>query len=772
MSANQQSDMNNNSEDKKPQTRTIANHTAVRIAIDPVLAAAGSSAGQLVLAPFERREIACHELDGYDLKAWKRRGLISVQEQQANQSDGGSQRSDRAALGWALPLVHFAGAAALLARRRWPEFQVDGYLLLGVLLGLLALGRCMIDVCDYLKTTPAWPRWKAHGGDKPAGDPQAACVSPTRVVLAWMLLTGLLTVGVALLVQWRWPEQQLDSYLMVGGLLAVAALGIGVVHLFRLLGGPRFWSLLITCLTPWRSIPSILVVSLIVPVVAILLSKRGPEHPINSLNQLIADPIMFFSSPSSGPLDGSLLDLLLRLSFVLVATLLPALLLYLFHRQRLETLRESFLRDAIRLNPTLVTENEARTMYGGMIDDILGKPPEGKAPSSVLSGFEQLPVLISTFLFALGWSFTLIINGADAVSQELFGLHTNAQLFGFLGAYFFALNLIFRRYVRSDLNTKAYTHMAVRVLTTFVLIWVVSVIQVIEAGGPSAQAAGATSARTMSEISLYLLAFVVGIIPETATALLQDVLRRRWVSFVAPSLKEKHPLWRLDGITLYDQARLLEEGVENIETLAHHNLIELMLRTRIPAPRLVDLVDQAILYLHAQGPVQVTMEALAKEADEPELYGLWKYLRMYGIRTATDLSVMFPSFDERTAEIDEDQDQHQPDPDLKAQFGNRQQARLRMILYSLKDDEWMAYLLHWRRMRQACKYTYDLPEFEATFLGRAAAPESQATAKDTPSPAAPSQARGAAAVAPSMAAVAAALVKMAARLMVWSRALR
>ncbi len=35
-----------------------------------------------------------------------------------------------------------------------------------------------------------------------------------------------------------------------------------------------------------------------------------------------------------------------------------------------------------------------------------------------------------------------------------------------------------------------------------------------------------------------------------------------------------------------------------MEGLAHHDLIELLLQTRIPAPRLVDWTDQAILYLH------------------------------------------------------------------------------------------------------------------------------------------------------------------------------
>ncbi len=38
--------------------------------------------------------------------------------------------------------------------------------------------------------------------------------------------------------------------------------------------------------------------------------------------------------------------------------------------------------------------------------------------------------------------------------------------------------------------------------------------------------------------------------------------------------------------------------MNNVEALAHHDVVDLMLATRIPVPRLVDWVDQAILYLH------------------------------------------------------------------------------------------------------------------------------------------------------------------------------
>ncbi len=70
---------------------------------------------------------------------------------------------------------------------------------------------------------------------------------------------------------------------------------------------------------------------------------------------------------------------------------------------------------------------------------------------------------------------------------------------------------------------------------------------------------------------------------------------------------------------------MLEEGIENVENLAHADLVDLRLYTRIPLSRIVDLFDQAILYLHLGGD----------NIDQLRYTRL--YLRQQGIRTATDL---------------------------------------------------------------------------------------------------------------------------------------
>jgi hypothetical protein len=81
----------------------------------------------------------------------------------------------------------------------------------------------------------------------------------------------------------------------------------------------------------------------------------------------------------------------------------------------------------------------------------------------------------------------------------------------------------------------------------------------------------------------------------------------------------------LDGMNVWYEARLLEEGVEDLQNLKTANWLDLILNTRIPAGRLVDWVDQAHLILHVAPPTK------GDRADTLDV------LRKYGVRTATDL---------------------------------------------------------------------------------------------------------------------------------------
>jgi hypothetical protein len=364
--------------------------------------------------------------------------------------------------------------------------------------------------------------------------------------------------------------------------------------------------------------------------------------------------------------------------FVGMASAMPAMLYFLFYRAEVRTLRENFLRDIVQMSPNLGTIDAAENLYGGRIDEVYGNID---SPRELLG--THLPILASTFLITLGWVLVLPLDkpvGADFMSafkQTTLG-------FGFLGAYFYVLNMVFRRYVRSDLGPKAYNHICLRVLTTLVLTQVLGLLPV----GDSAP--------------VKVLAFFAGIVPETALVTLQDFLKNsRLLKSQVPSLHESCPLTDLEGISLYDRARLLEEGVENVENLAHHNLVTLMLWTRIPTERLVDLMDQAILYLHVAPPGSHGHG----ERSQPEMNDLAR-LRRYGIRTATDLIQAYEAAQKKGDESTEAllsllDDAQEP----------RGPSRLGVILSTLLDDTWLNWLRHWMNRTELSQKVCHFEEF-------------------------------------------------------------
>ena len=168
-----------------------------------------------------------------------------------------------------------------------------------------------------------------------------------------------------------------------------------------------------------------------------------------------------------------------------------------------------------------------------------------------------------------------------------------------------------------------------------------------------------------------LLAFLFGIMPDEFFVWVKENFRSSIPGSAIP--EPELPLNKLEGIDLYDLGRLEAEGIVNIEGLAHHELMDLIIETRIPVPRLMDWLDQSILYLHVTGG-----------SDE----GALATLRDHGIRTATDLEVTWDRAaqrgDEALAAL------------KKILGGEAPLYRLEVIRDALSDDEWYAMVKNWR----------------------------------------------------------------------------
>jgi len=241
-------------------------------------------------------------------------------------------------------------------------------------------------------------------------------------------------------------------------------------------------------------------------------------------------------------------------------------------------------------------EREENNIYRRRFEELYGPLPS--AHDSLrrvrLERAHKLQVLMATLLIALGWVFVvrldletvfhLSIPWSHLHSSGLPAIPRDSFSFAFLGSYFFVLQMLVRRFFQNDLKATAYLASTMRIIIVVLLVWVLDPILATKLGQNDRSA----------------IAFVIGVFPTVGWAALQSivsVLLRRAV----PALDAKHPLSELDGMNVWYEARLVEEGVEDIQNLATTDIGNALLRTRIPPERLIDWVDQALLRLHTTG---------------------------------------------------------------------------------------------------------------------------------------------------------------------------
>jgi len=327
----------------------------------------------------------------------------------------------------------------------------------------------------------------------------------------------------------------------------------------------------------------------------------------------------------------------LRSLFLVVVVLLPGVMFYLFILNRKISLLNQFIANLDRLglleHGFLVQESgeehqrkfvsylrKFEAVYGTVTEDTLKKAMQGISDRSdsrgltdgVLTGETGVPVVVATLLIALGWLLVLPLKAPPPDMPVWFAaltVESSPVNYAFIGAYFFALQMLFRRYVLRDLRPSAYVSISMRIILAVIGIWV---------AGSAASILGFGDKQT----SLYITGFVIGVFPPIVWQFVQSAFKRVGATFVLPNLRSELPINDLDGLTVWHEARLEEEGIENIPNMATADIVELVVQTRFPGEQIIDWVDQAILFT-SMGP-----------DPEPR-----KKLRVHGIRTATSLQV-------------------------------------------------------------------------------------------------------------------------------------
>lgn len=454
----------------------------------------------------------------------------------------------------------------------------------------------------------------------------------------------------------------------------------------------------------------------------------------------------------------------LRIVFLLLVTLFPAILYYLFVSTRRFSLLNEFLTNLDRLGLLMKRrgENEEdkqrrlltylqkfRAAYGlteewkrRFLEDSHTRYDNAEWEQAARPGFMQLfaaqttiPVLLTTIIVALGWVMTLPpldpyatvqstplqsvdtvqrpalpTDSSQQVSAELpagnaepttaaqdtaeirvagtsaedadlvpIGDYTGGQArsgnsewkgalmpiytpvhLAFLGAYFFSLQMLFRRYFRRDLGSNAYAGIVLRIVLAIIGIWVaMEALQVLT--------------PNISDSALLVMGFIIGVFPQVA---LQVVFAagRKIFQFTVPSMRSKLPISDLDGLTVWNATRFEEEGIDNIPNMATADFVELLINTKFPLARVIDWVDQAILYTQL-GPVPSGQEGTHNRTI---LAGL-------GIRTASALVEAC-----RKADSAEDKER------LKKILGEIGAARIETIVDTVETNPNLALIMHYR----------------------------------------------------------------------------
>ncbi|MFW6296745.1 MAG: tetratricopeptide repeat protein [Halothece sp.] len=183
--------------------------------------------------------------------------------------------------------------------------------------------------------------------------------------------------------------------------------------------------------------------------------------------------------------------------------------------------------------------------------------------------------------------------------------------YGFLGAYFYSIQLVIRRFNTSDLQPQVYSSVVLRTLLAVVITF-------------------SAASLIGSEYNEFwrVLAFLIGIFPGRGV---------RWISITVGRIISLNPdeynersLKKIFGINAWHEARLSELGIENIQNLATVDMRRLLLTTQFDTQQVVNWIDQAILHMKVGTKIDHYLEnnistfhqlqiALIKSVSSPSL---------------------------------------------------------------------------------------------------------------------------------------------------------
>ena len=158
--------------------------------------------------------------------------------------------------------------------------------------------------------------------------------------------------------------------------------------------------------------------------------------------------------------------------------------------------------------------------------------------------------------------------------------------FGFLGDYINFINVLIVKFFTMDINPESYVNGTVRMVTGSVLALLLSFVLPLDwiSAGPA------------SYSFLPAASFLFGFFPTRAFRLLDKLVSQR-VGWITTTRRET-PLGDLPGISMTHEIRLTQEGIDNVENLAHARVLDMTIRTGFGYTQLCEWQGRAWLWTH------------------------------------------------------------------------------------------------------------------------------------------------------------------------------
>lgn len=464
-------------------------------------------------------------------------------------------------------------------------------------------------------------------------------------------------------------------------------------------------------------------------------------------------PLLLVAILAIGFVPPSWQELIARLVFVLIAALLPAAMYYLFLAAKRPSLFEEFVANLRRLGLVYYgMDRVALDAYLQKFEASFGSIPEksrgyliqlisseaaaeeeaeetSKSASKeyqprgtggrlgklvafevalLLSPNVLLPLTLATILIGLGWLLVLPplppANSNEAGGAANLMLYTGVTpvSFAFLGAYFFSLQMLFRRFVLNDLRPSAYIAVIQRIVLSVIAVWVFLTISERDFATLLGREDPLSAAATLAGSSVrdngiapttMIFAFLIGVFPGILWDFLLVVLAK--VTFAEKYFRKmtpEMPLGLLDGLTIFHESRLEEEDIENVPNMASVDIVQLLLSTRFAPNRVIDWVDQAILYT-----------ALGPEGGPKKGTPLRDALRRHGIRTASGLIAAYKHAGKEPRERNDD---GQDVEAFLAILDGEGRSPVRSLVDTLETNPNLHLITAWQS-ESGCKHTPD-----------------------------------------------------------------